>query len=77
MDTAILDKTIKEVYATDAAIPNSHNLYCAITEQLQKYADLKEVLIRMWQLEMACIIPPALPENWYYPKQIARKFKTA
>jgi len=33
--------------SVDVAIPNSHNLHCTVTEKLQKYADLKEELIRM------------------------------
>jgi hypothetical protein len=46
----MLDKTIKEAYLIDAAIPNSHNLYSTITEKLQKYAELKEELTGIWQL---------------------------
>ena len=53
-----LDKTIK--YLTYVAIPNSHNLHSTITEKLQKYTDLKEELIRIWQLNTACIIPLVL-----------------
>ena len=37
------------------AIPNSHNLYSTITERLQKYTDLKEQLIRIWQMNTAYI----------------------
>jgi hypothetical protein len=38
-------------------IPSSHNLHSTITKKLQKYADLKEQLLRIWQMKMACIIP--------------------
>ena len=37
----ILDKTIKEAYLIDVAIPNSHNFHSTITEKFQKYKDLK------------------------------------
>ena len=36
-------------------IPNSQNLYCAITEKLQKYTELKEELTRVWQPKTAYI----------------------
>jgi len=75
MDTAILDKTIKGSYATHIAIPNSHNLHSAITEQLRKYADLKEVLISMWQLKTSCIIPPVLPETGIIPNKLHKSLK--
>jgi hypothetical protein len=39
-DIVLLEEPIKEAYlTTDAAIPDSHNLYSAITERLQKCAE--------------------------------------
>jgi len=38
-------------------IPNNHNLHSTVTERRQKYADLKEKRIRIWQLKTAYIIP--------------------
>jgi hypothetical protein len=49
----VLDKTVKGAYLTDVAIPNGHNLHSIITENFQKYADLKEKLIRMRKLKTA------------------------
>jgi hypothetical protein len=49
-DIVTLAKTTKEAHSIDVAIPNSHNLLSTITEKLQKYTDLKEELIRIWQL---------------------------
>jgi hypothetical protein len=46
--------------SVDVAIPTSHKLHCTVSEKLQKYADLKEELIRMWQLKTAHTIPPVL-----------------
>jgi hypothetical protein len=57
LDRVILDETIKEACSKDVAIPSSYNLHTTIIKKLQKYVDLKEVLIRMWQLRTACIIP--------------------
>ena len=55
-DIVILDKTIKVAHSVDVAVPNSHNLHSSVTEKLQKYTDLKEELIRTWQLTTACVI---------------------
>jgi hypothetical protein len=71
--------------SVDAAIPNSHNLHCTVTEKLQKHAGLKEELIIMWQLQTVHAIPPqllsqtvhAIPPQLCYPKRITGKFKTA
>jgi hypothetical protein len=68
--------TIKETYFTDVANPSSHNLHSTMIEKLQKYADLKEQLTRMWQLKTAHIVPPVLSIA-VLSKQIARQFKTA
>ena len=44
------NKTVQEAHSAAAAIPNSHNLRSTITKTLQKYTDLKEELITIWQL---------------------------
>jgi hypothetical protein len=43
-----------------AAVPDSHSLQSAITEKLQKCADVKGGLTTKWRLKMACIIPLVL-----------------
>jgi hypothetical protein len=50
----MIDKTIKEAYLIAAAIPDGHNLCSTIAEKLQKYADLKEQLTRLCQLNAVC-----------------------
>jgi hypothetical protein len=42
-------KKHKKSQLVDAAIPNSHNLHRTTTEKLQKYTDLKEEFVRIWQ----------------------------
>jgi hypothetical protein len=56
----MVDDTIKEVYLIDVTNPNSHNLYSTMARKPQKYANLKEELIKMWQLKTTYIIPPVL-----------------
>jgi hypothetical protein len=45
---------------TDLAIRNSNNLHSTNTEELQEYADIKERLIRIWQLKAVYVIPLVL-----------------
>ena len=62
----ILHTTIRETCLKDVAIPNSHNLQSSVIEKLQKYTDVKEELIRIWELKMVYIIPLVQ----YYPQWV-------
>ena len=62
-DKVVLNKTIKEAYSVDVAVPNSHYLHSIATGKLQKYKDLKEKLTRRRQLPTPCIIPTVLPST--------------
>jgi hypothetical protein len=53
-----LIKTVKEAYLIDVAIANSQNLHSTITGKLHKYTDLTEELIRIWQMQTPCTVPP-------------------
>ena len=65
----IFDITIKQAYLIDAATSNSHNLHSTLTEKLHTCTDLKEELIKIWQLITAYststtgIIPNKLRES--------------
>jgi hypothetical protein len=65
-----LTKTIKKAYLIHVAIPNSHNLHSTITEKLQKYTDLKQELISIWQLKMAYIMPLVLSTTGIIPNKL-------
>jgi len=60
---------------TNAAIPNRRNLNGTITEKLQKYTDLKQELIRKWQLKTAYTIPPVLPTTVTVPDKLHESIK--
>ena len=74
-DIVILDRPIKETYLIDVAIPNTHNLDKTITEKPQKYADLKEEVIRIWQLKMAYSVPLVLSIICYIPNKLHESLK--
>jgi len=74
-DIVILDKTIKEAYLIQVAIPHSHSHHSTIIGKHQKYTDLEEELIKIWQLKAAYIIPLVLSITGIIPNKW--KFKTA
>jgi hypothetical protein len=47
----ILHTTIKEAYLRTLTTPISRKFQRATTEKLQKHTDLKEELLRLWQLK--------------------------
>ena len=71
----VLDKTIKESYSVGVAIPDSHNLHSTNTEKLQKYRDLKEELIRMWQLKTANMMSLVPSKIGMFPNKLYESIK--
>jgi hypothetical protein len=69
----MLDKTINKAYFIDVAIPTSNSLYAMITEQLQKYKDLKKALTRMRQLKR---IYTVYQNHHYYPERKLSQYTT-
>jgi hypothetical protein len=67
----MLDKTIKEMYSVDAALPNTHTI-CSTTSKLQKYTDLT-----IWQLNTVCILTLALSTTGIIPKKNSQQPETA
>jgi hypothetical protein len=74
-DIVILYKKIKKACLIDVAIFNSHNLHSAITEKLHNYTDLKEELIRIWQLKTACVITLVLSTTGIIPNKLHESLK--
>ena len=70
----MLDKTIKEVYLIVTANPDSPILHSTITDELQKYADLKQEYKNM-AAEEGLYNTSNMNHNWY-SKQIMWKFQT-
>ena len=62
-DKVMRDKTIKEASLIGGAYPNTHTLHSTITEKLQKHIDLKEELIRTWQLKTAYTVLLVMPKT--------------
>jgi hypothetical protein len=64
----MLDRTVKGAYLMDVAIPNSHNPYSTYIEKLQKYTELKEELIRIWQHNAHHVVSLVLSTTSIVPK---------
>jgi hypothetical protein len=69
------DKPTKQAKSIDVAIPNSHNLHCTNIERLQKCADLKEELTRIWKLKTAYIILLVLSTGGIIPNRLYDSLK--
>jgi len=59
----------------DVAIPSSHSLHCTITEKTQNYTDLKEELVRIWKVKMACVLPLVLSTMGKIPDKLHASLK--
>ena len=71
----IFDKTIKEAYLIHVAVRNSHIVCSTMTKKLQQCADLKEELIRIWQLKTTYVIPLVLPTKGIITNKLHKSFK--
>ena len=71
----ILDRTNKETHLIDASVPNSRNLHRTITKKPQKYMELKEEIISIWQLKMAYKVPLVLSTTGSIPNKLHERLK--
>jgi hypothetical protein len=71
----MFDKPIREACLIYVAIHDSHILHSTITERLHKYTDLKEELVRIWQLKKACVIPLVLSTTGIIPNKLHDSLK--
>jgi len=73
----IHDYTIKKTYLIEATILDSQDLHITITKELQKYTDLKQERVRIWQLKEACVISSVLSATGIIPNKLRNSFKPA
>jgi hypothetical protein len=71
-----LDKTTKEAYLIDVAIPNTRSFHSSLTKKLQKYR-LERRAYKNMATENGLYNTSSIIHNRYYSKQITWKFKTA
>jgi len=69
------DDDSNKTHLIDVAFPNSHNLNSTIAEKLRMYTDLKEELIRMWQLKTTYILPLVLSTMGIIPNKFNKNLE--
>lgn len=69
-DITLVNKTTKTAFLIDVTIPNTHNIQKSITEKINKYTELKEEILRIWNLEKVYIVPLVLSSTGVIPKQL-------
>ena len=74
-DITLQDKTNKIVYLIDVAVPNTHNIQKTIVEKINKYADLKEEITRIWKQDKVYVVPIVISTTGVIPKTIHHYLK--
>ncbi|KAL0822073.1 hypothetical protein ABMA28_005438 [Loxostege sticticalis] len=69
-DITLIDKQNKQVYIIDVAVPNTHNLHKTITEKIHKYTELKEEIVKIWQMDKVHIVPLVLSSTGVIPRHL-------
>ena len=54
---------------------NNQHHHSSTTEKFQQYTDLKEELIRIWQLKTTYLVPQVLPTAGVIPNKLHRSLK--
>ncbi|XP_064076354.1 uncharacterized protein LOC135194637 [Vanessa tameamea] len=74
-DITLVNKSSKIAYLIDVSVPNTHNLLKTITEKINKYTELKEEIIRIWNLNKVFIVPIVLSTTGVIPKHLHQSLK--
>ncbi|XP_052748596.1 uncharacterized protein LOC128200170 [Galleria mellonella] len=74
-DITLQDKINKITYLIDIAIPNTHNLQKTIAEKINKYAELKDEITRIWKQEKVYIVPIVLSSTGVIPNHLHHSLK--
>lgn len=74
-DVLLQDKLNKISYLIDISVPNTHNLLKVITEKINKYAELKEEVSRIWKQNKVYVVPIVLSTTGIIPKHLHNSLK--
>ncbi|CAG4948141.1 unnamed protein product [Colias eurytheme] len=74
-DITLVNKITKTAYLIDVTIPNTHNIQKSISEKLHKYTELKEEILRIWNLRTVYIIPIVLSCTGVIPTNLHHSLK--
>jgi hypothetical protein len=74
-DITLMNKTTKNTFLIDIAVPNTHNLAKIITEKQDKYRQLTNEISAMWKQNTAQVIPTVISSTAVIPKSISQSLK--
>jgi hypothetical protein len=70
-----MNKTTKNTFLIDIAVPNTHNLAKIITEKQEKYRELANEISAMWKQNAVKVIPIVISSTGVIPKSLSQSLK--
>jgi hypothetical protein len=74
-DVTFMNKTTKNTFLIDVAVPNTHNFAKIITEKQEKYRELANEISAMWKQNIAQVIPIVISSTGVIPKSLSQSLK--
>jgi hypothetical protein len=75
-DITFMNKTTKNTFLIDIAVPNTHNLDKIITEKQDKYRELANEICGMWKQKTIQVIPIVISSTGVIPVTIRKSKET-
>ena len=75
-DITLVNKTTKNTFLIDIAVPNTHNLAKTITEKQEKYQEQANGISAMWKQNAVQVIPTAVSSTGVTPVTITESKET-
>jgi hypothetical protein len=74
-DITLVNKTTKNTFLIDIAVPNTHNLAKTITEKQDKYRELANEISAMWKQNTVQVITVVISSTGVIPKSLLQSLK--
>jgi hypothetical protein len=71
-----MNRTTKNTFLLDIAVPNTLNLAKLITKKQEKYRELENEISAMWKQNTVQVIPIVIPSTAVIPKSLSQSLKT-
>jgi hypothetical protein len=74
-DITLMNKTTKNTFLIDIAVPNTHYLAKIITEKQEKYRELANEISAMWKQTTVQLIPIVISSTGVIQKSLSQSLK--
>ena len=71
-----MNKTKKNTFLIDIAVPNTHNLAKTVTDKQNKYQEKANEICAMWKQKAAQVIPIVISSTGAIPKSLSQSLTT-